>query len=990
MPYKKKQKVSHKKIILLIAIIATTLILLAAGVFAFFLYQKDQEAKAAAALDALPRIVVPEGHFTLTSYTEIALQKGQKAVTIRPGVDVYQDINADQAALEAEVDKIIADLKTMGFNSVILDTKLENSVVFASNTLSATPIDLLSIFAKKAAENEIALSVIYNLTGVNNGEGALMNSFLPFANRQAVEDGLSELVVGYEIETLLLNNYYAQKNGASFAEYQSYGSAGDYQVWLKENVNAVIDEMLQQAKRLKGTLPIGLCVSSVWANETTAEGGSATKATFQALTNGFADTKALVEMGMVDFIDVQIPTSTVNGDVSFKTAVNWWGNICQASNIPMFVTHSGESANNKELPGWNGTDELTRQVVAASALESYYGSTFTGLSNMVADLAAHPQEGSSIFLKKYYDGQIKPDDVNQGLQIISPTANTKETYEEIIQVKLKFDPNAEVLLNGQKVEPSSRGGASVWVPLNVGPNTIKIEHKGRVTNFNIERKIIIFKEVSPTGTMKVAGSSTLEVTALAYKGSKVTATLNGQTITLTEGGGGEENDAESAYRVFSGSITMPKATAKDQPIGQITVKGVYQNLYSKTEKGAVVTVEKLADEVDPDEATGKIFTHATVNMRYANTYPFNTAGGYPQAIDYQLPYGTQDIVVSQSGDYLNLRSGKTIMRQSAILEDIAFEGNNPISQMTVGVEGNDTVIRATMAWKSPFSIDLSPYAGYSTKMGKQDYYFNGDTVTVLLDYGTTLKPENFSGDMSDSPIFSGISHKRIKNEARGTWQYQITLPLRQAGKYYGAHATWEENTLVIRFNHPAQSGSLSGVKIAVDPGHGGKHTGNLAGRDSVEKELNMQYAFKLADVLRAKGAEVYMIREDDSTIENEVRVDRAEANGCDLYIAVHQNSSPTTAAAYGVQTYYNAPFSQPLAQAVQASLETVAPASKWNYWNGSQTTYNFVVTRERQFPSILVECGFLSNVDDEARALNPAYQQQMVEAMAQGIVNYYS
>ncbi|MFZ2539424.1 MAG: N-acetylmuramoyl-L-alanine amidase [Oscillospiraceae bacterium] len=980
MPYKKKQGVDQKKLMLIVAIVATTLILVVAGLFAFFTYKNDKEAKAAAALDALPRIVVPAGHFAPVSYTS-EVKKNIKAITLRPKIDIYKDIKADQKTLEAEVDKVIADVKSLSFNSIILDTRLDDSVVFASSTLSSTPVDLLSILLKKASEKEINVAVIYNLTGVKNKDGELIDSFLPYKNRQTIADAMSELAV-YEVAAIQMDNYYPKKNGASFAEYQSYGSVGEYPAWLKDNVNAVIDEVINQTKLTKPTLPIGLCVSSVWANAGTVKEGSPTKAEFESLVDGYADTKALVESGAVDFIDVKVPTSTLNSNESFTAVVNWWGKICKTAQMPMYITHSGESATNAKLQGWSGTAELPRQVSVAVKSGNYYGSTFTGLSTLMAN----PNK-STDYLKKCYTGEIPEKDIFQGIEVISPKRNTV-TYEENIQIKLKFDPNADVLLNDKKVEASSRGGASIWVPLKVGKNAIKLEHKGESTIFNVERKVVIFKEVSPKGAIKVAGSSTIELSVLAYKDSKITATINGKTITLTEGGGGDENNAESAYRVYQAQFTVPKATAKDQSIGTIKFNGNYQGV-PQPAKGATITIEKLADEVDPDSATGQIFTHAIVTSRYANVFPYKTTG-FPQAIDYQLPSGTQDIVVSENGNYLNLRSGKTVLKSDVTLQDIAFEGNNPIAKMTAGVEGNDTVIRAQMSWKSPFSINLSPYANYSTSMGKKNYQFNGDSVTILLDYGTTLKPENFSGDMSGSPIFAGISHKRIKNEAQGTWQYQITLPLKQAGRYYGAHATWEDNTLVIRFNHPPASGSLSGLKIAVDAGHGGKDTGNTAGRDSVEKDLNLEYSFKLQASLQAMGAEVFMIRESDTTVDNHYRVDMAEANGCDLYIAVHQNSSGVNPNAYGVQTYYNAPFSQPLAQIMQASLENVAPASQWNYWNGSQSSYNFIVTRERQFPSILVECGFLSNNEDEARALDPSYQQSLVDAMVQGILNYYS
>ena len=90
-----------------------------------------------------------------------------------------------------------------------------------------------------------------------------------------------------------------------------------------------------------------------------------------------------------------------------------------------------------------------------------------------------------------------------------------------------------------------------------------------------------------------------------------------------------------------------------------------------------------------------------------------------------------------------------------------------------------------------------------------------------------------------------------------------------------------------------------------------------------------------------------------------------------------------------MQTYFNAPFSYPLAKHVQAQLNTVMPNVGWNRVGSSIPNYNFVVTREKQFPSILIECGFLSNPDDEALAMDNDHLYAMAEAIAQGVMDYY-
>ncbi|MEG2429208.1 MAG: N-acetylmuramoyl-L-alanine amidase, partial [Oscillospiraceae bacterium] len=705
------------------------------------------------------------------------------------------------------------------------------------------------------------------------------------------------------------------------------------------------------------------------------------------LKNGFTDVKAMLENEIIDFVNVDIKTSLTDANLPFSTVASWWGDVCQKANKPFYITHCGENVD-KKVAGYEGTDQLARQLSTVVKMPNYYGSSFSGLSSLVKNL----KTSTDILLKKYandYDDK----DLWQGIEMISPIKSNFVTYEDQVQFKGKYDPKQELKINGKPIVPTEIGGFSEWIKLNVGNNKITVEHKGIAKEYNINRKVIIFQSVSPTASMTVTGSSTIGLKVLAYRGSNITATINGKTVKLVQGGGADENEAESLYVGYEGTYTVPPASKKNQNIGSIKFKGNYQGAYqSKT--GATITIEKLPDEISPDGATGKTYKMATVNTRYADTFPYNTTG-FPEPITYQLIKGTEDIVVGQNGNYLNLRSGITIKKSEATVSQKVFKGNNSISNMNIGVEGNDTVIRATMAWKSPFSLNLSPYAYYNspsdkTHMGSENFFFKADKVTLLLDYAT-FNGKNVSGNFNNSPIFSGIKMEQVKNEKFKTTQYKLTLPLRKVGKYYGCHAQWEGNTLVLKFNHAPKQGTLNGVRIAVDPGHGGvgaKGTGtgpgNTAGKDINEAPLNLLYANQLATVLRAKGADVVMMRNGNETISVQGRVERAEANNCDLYISVHQNSAGSATKPHGVQTYYNAPFSQPLAKFVQGELEKVpgAGGSRWNKWHGNDPDYGFVVTRERQFPSVLVECGFMSNRSDEMLGLNPAYRAKMVNAMA--------
>lgn len=981
MPYKRKSGNPLVKRVVLISLIVLTAAALAAAGFGIYLaYQREEAAKEAAALEALPRIVVPEGHFARTSSEVTPLPNSVKSLTIEAGVDFLKGESPTAESLAAEIDGIFAELKKMEFNALTVDTKLDSSVTYLSDKLKSNPLDALGIIMGKAKEAAIPVTAKFHMTGVSTTGGQMITNHLDATNRRVISAAAAELARKYELSGILLDSYYTEPNGDTYAAYVSYESAESYEDFMRNATNSAFDETINEIKLSKPTLPVGVSIDDVWANQATMEGGSATQAEFEAYVDGNTDTKALVEAGMFDFVNVAISTSLPDEKEPFKTIVQFWGGICKTKSIPMYVTLAGENAANKKLPGWNGTDELARQIIESINSGSYFGFSTTGLDN----LKANPG-GSTDYLLKFLRDEIDEREALSGLDITSPTKKSVVTYEDTYQFRMKFDPNADVMLNGEKVIPSERGGASIWVPLAVGKNSFSLEHKGRATTYTIERKVVIFQDqsVSPTGNIKVPGGSTITVSVMAYKGSKITATLNGKTITLTEGGGVSEID--TSYVSYEGSFTAPKATNKEQSIGGISIKGTFQT-YAENETGANVTVDKLPDDSEPDTLTGSTQRMAEVAITYANTYPYQTTGGYPQAIPYQLPRGTKDIVVGQSGEYLHLRSGKTIMANTANVSDVTFDGNNAITQFSMGVEDNDTVFKMTMNWRSPFSLTPSPYP--TEPLAGSNYQFNANTVTLVMDYVTMIAPDGISGDISNSSIFSGISYEKVYNEARKIYQMRITLPMFSAGKYYGAHATWEDNTLVVKFNQ-APSNSLSGLRIMVDPGHGGSDNGTMSGPDILEKDANLYQALALRDALMGMGAEVIMTREADMTVPNEYRCEMSHQNKVDLFLSVHHNSAPSNPEAWGVQTYYNSPFSQPLAMHIQGQAQQVTGTSKWTKWLGSMPSYNFLVTRERQYPSVLIETGFLTNRGDETKALDPNFRASFAQAVAQGVASYY-
>ena len=186
---------------------------------------------------------------------------------------------------------------------------------------------------------------------------------------------------------------------------------------------------------------------------------------------------------------------------------------------------------------------------------------------------------------------------------------------------------------------------------------------------------------------------------------------------------------------------------------------------------------------------------------------------------------------------------------------------------------------------------------------------------------------------------------------------------------------------------------LAGYTVAVDPGHGG-YDGGAVGRVSgiPEKGLNLDVALRLARLLEAKGARVVMTREDDRALCDEHPPIRKKLQdmqrraviitegGADMVLSIHMNEYAGRGES-GPQVFYRqgADAGRLLAGCLQEALIAQKPLVrayltddiKMEMINGS---------------AALVECGFLSNREEEALLLTEEYRERVAQAICAGVV----
>src|SRR6266576_7131539 len=174
-----------------------------------------------------------------------------------------------------------------------------------------------------------------------------------------------------------------------------------------------------------------------------------------------------------------------------------------------------------------------------------------------------------------------------------------------------------------------------------------------------------------------------------------------------------------------------------------------------------------------------------------------------------------------------------------------------------------------------------------------------------------------------------------------------------------------------------RSGSLT--TVVIDEGHGGHDRGGIPGQRIAEKEMTLDVALRLRNVLSASGYRVVMTRSTDVFVPWGGRVAIANSYRNAVFVCIHFNATGRSGAS-GIETYFYSRDSLPLASAIHYYVVGGAPSD-----NRGVRRRGYYVLRKTSVPAVLVECGFLTNPTEAAYAQNASYRQKLAEAIAAGV-----
>lgn len=196
--------------------------------------------------------------------------------------------------------------------------------------------------------------------------------------------------------------------------------------------------------------------------------------------------------------------------------------------------------------------------------------------------------------------------------------------------------------------------------------------------------------------------------------------------------------------------------------------------------------------------------------------------------------------------------------------------------------------------------------------------------------------------------------------------------------------------------------TLAKPVIILDAGHGGEDGGAVSESGLVEKDVNLQIALTLQRLFLQSGFDVIMTRTEDKAIYDNTaatlrekkisdihnRTDICNSNSNNIFISIHQNKFEQSKYK-GTQVFYsvNNSMSSNLAESIRSAVKGLLQND--NNRQCKPSSDNVYILKKATVPAVLVECGFLSNKQEESLLKTDQYRNQLAFAIYSGFLEFY-
>ncbi|XGV98508.1 MAG: N-acetylmuramoyl-L-alanine amidase [Leptolyngbya sp. BL-A-14] len=593
-----------------------------------------------------------------------------------------------------------------------------------------------------------------------------------------------------------------------------------------------------------------------------------------------------------------------------------------------------------------------------------------------------------------------PIDAAQLLHVAYPPPNHQTVADRIFLIGTA-PPKGTVQVNGQAIVRNTAGHFAPSFPLQVGANRFDVRYGKQTVTLTVTRLAATTEpptglafgkdSLSPSVDIARLPDELLCFSAIAPPKATVMVKLADQTIPLLQ---------------QPQPIALPDnaavLTQKNQPVASGT--GHFEGCAHTVLLGDLGKPEfQLTQDGQTIKQAGfgsiKVLSPTRLETA-AVTAESGTARTGP-GTDYSrltpLPKSTQALVTGYEGDWVRLDYGAWIKRSEVQILPTGAPPKSLIRSIKAREAGDWTEVVFPLQVPVPISVQ------------------QGDRTFTLTLYNTTAQTDIIRLD--DNPLIERLDWQQI---APGQIQYTFNL---KTSQQWGYKLRYEGTTLILSLKHPpggekrekaegrrqgAEGGkrltiqqpliaanptpnpqlptpnSLSGIKILLDPGHGGpEDLGSSGPTGYPEKSVTLLMAKLVRDRLQQRGATVFLTRETDADVPLNDRVAMIEKVQPTLALSLHYNALPDDGDAIktkGMAAFWYNTQAHSLALFLHHYLTTTLKRSSYGvFWD------NLALTRPTTTPSVLLELGFMINPDEFEWITNTKEQQRLAAAIADGI-----
>ena len=565
----------------------------------------------------------------------------------------------------------------------------------------------------------------------------------------------------------------------------------------------------------------------------------------------------------------------------------------------------------------------------------------------------------------------------QPLKLVYPPNNHRTTSDRIFFIGTA-PPSGRVVVNGRTIRRSPAGHFAPSFPLRMGENFFTFRYRNqrrriKVTRLSTQPKLpvgLAFGQDSLTPRVDIARmpGEAICFSAIAPANATVNVKLANQTIPLMPQAAKvilppnsaalvaqnlpnavtTQNIPRSSY--YQGCATAESPAELGRPQFQLTING---KTITEIGQGNIKILSPTQLEIAEVIVDGGIARTGS-GTNYSRLTP--------------LPKGTQAAITGREGEWVRLDYGGWINQQEVRISQSSVPPRSIIRSITTRRIAGATEVVFPLQVPVPVSVQQS------------------DRILTLTLHNTTAQTDIIRQD--DDPIISRLDWQQV---APNQVQYTFNLKSQQQ---WGYKLRYEGTSLVLTLRYPPNRSNktaeqpLSGIKILLDPGHGGRESGAAGPTGYLEKDVNLTVSKLIRDELVARGATVIMTREDDITLSLPERVAIIDREEPAIALSIHYNSLPDNGDAFntkGIGMFWYHPQAHSLSMFLHDRL--VGKLNRPSYgvfWN------NLALARPASAPSVLLELGFMSNPFEFEWLMNPTEQRRLARAIADSITEWFS